>query len=339
MVAELILVPADSAALEPAKQTAQYVARGLSAIGIKVREQISLCSGRSELQKAVATALGRSNLVITLGGLSKEQGYLVKTVISQGLGLALAENAVCLEALQNYCRRTGEPYSLDDRAYALLPQGSVAFPGQYGKIPGCAISSAKQHIIMMPDAQTEAAAMLNKYVVPYLSGNESQTTVTRTLRTYGIKAEQVRAVLCELLDTANPAVTVDKEGNEVLVRVSAHASSGQQAASLCTPVLRQIVDRLGDSAYGLDVNSLESAVVGKLRKKQLDIAVAEAGVDGMLTRVITETDGGADILRYSTTVDQDNRKTEKLGVDPKMLKKQGGVSEQAVVAMAHGQAI
>ena len=334
MVTEIILVPRDPQATESAKQCAQYIARALASIGMKVREQISLCAGIAELQKAVSASLGRSNVVAILGGLEKDQGYLSKTVLSQGLRLPLEQDQRCLDAIKAYCRRTGEHFSLEDAALAQAPQGAVLFPGQYGKTPGYAISSAKQHILLLPDNQTELAAMFAKYLSPYLSGSQAETTVTRTVRTYGVAADQARLRIGSLMDTANPAVTVDRDGGEVLIRVSAHASTTQTAAAMCTPVLRAIAERMGDAAYGLDVDSLQSAVVGKLTSKQMDIAVAEAGTGGILTRVLAETTGGAEVLRYSVAVDDDDAKRERLKLSQKLLRKKGGVSEETAVAMA-----
>ena len=335
MIAELILVPANAdAALAPAKQCAQYVARSLATAGIKVREQITLCHSNKELQKATYTSLSRSNVVIVLGGLSKQQNYLSKVVIGSGLKLSLAENTACTDAIREYCKKTGEPFTKEDLNYAMLPQGSIAFPGQHGKIPGFAITSEKQNIILMPDSQTEAAAMMGKYIIPFLSGTQSQSTVTRTVRTYGVGTEQVRALLSGLMDTANPAVTVDKEDGEVLVRVSAHAVGNQQAAALCTPVLRDIVERLGDAAYGLDVDSLESALISKLTRKGLTIAVAEFGTDGTFSHVLSETQGGVKTLRHRVIAESNDEKSSKLGIDKKAISKKGSVSEWCAIAMA-----
>jgi len=336
LVTEIILMPANQQGVESAKQCAQYMARALSSIGMKVREQISLCGGRADLQKAVATALGRSNVVIVLGGLGPGQDYVTKNVLSQGLRLPLEQDGACLEAIRSYCRRTGEPFSLEDTPLSMVPKGAVVFPGQYGKTPGYVISSAKQHILMLPDNHAELAAMMPKYIAPYLNGSQAETTVTRTVRTYGIGEDAARSKLGELLDTANPTITVGTDEGEVLIRVSAHAPSAQKAAALCTPALRTIVDRIGDAAYGLDVDSLQSAVVGKLIAKELDIAVAESDTGGILTRVLAETTGGADVLRYAVSADDNAMKTEKLDVPAKLIKKKGSASEEVAVAMAAG---
>lgn len=332
MVAEIILVAPGSQG-EAARQNAGYVARSLSAIGYKVREQIAVCETVRQLQQAVAAALARSHVLVTLGGLGKAAGYMTKTTLTQGLGLSLEMNNEALSAIRSYCHRSGEPYSLEDNSLAQLPRGSVAFPGSHGKIPGCVISSSKQHIVMLPETAAEVIPMFNRYVSPYLGGTAT-TTVTRTVRTYGVREQSVRDTLASMLHSQNPVITVEREQNEVLVHVTSNAPTAQQAAALCTPVLRTVVDKMGDAAYGLDVDSLQSALIAKLAKKELDIAVAEAGTDGMLTRVLTETPGGQELLRFSVSADDSETKIEKLGLKKKLVKKRGPVSEQMAVAMA-----
>jgi SrtB family sortase len=333
LIGEIVLIP-EGMGLDAAKSSAQYIARGLVSIGMKVREHISVCPDSKQFQQAVAAALGRSNVLVVLGGMGPESSYMAKTVLSRGLGLPLEEHAEAIQGIREYCKRTGEHFDKElDSPLAMLPRGSAAFSGTHGKLPGCSISSSRQHIIILPEIPAEIPPMFNKYVSPYLGGAEN-ATVTRTLRTYGLKEEAVRELLGELLNTANPSVTLQKDANEVLVRVASYAATQQQAAALCTPMLRTLAERLGDHAYGLDVDSLQSAVVSKLERRGLDLAVAEAGAGGNLTRALTETPGGQDILRYSVAVDDAESKTEKLGVNKKALKKEGNISEYAAVACA-----
>ncbi|MCL2034914.1 MAG: SpoIID/LytB domain-containing protein [Oscillospiraceae bacterium] len=332
MIAEIVLIP-EGLGLDAAKASAQYVARGLSFIGLKVREHISVCPDSGQFQQAVKTALLRSNVLVTIGGMGLDSGFMAKTVLSQGLKLPLVENPEALLGIREFCRKTGNPFLKTDSALAMLPRGAAVFPGNYSKLPGCAISSAKQHIIMLPETQAEIAPMFNKSVTPYLGGKPS-VTITRMMRTYGVSESGVANQLIDLMDSSNPAVTLQRDGNEVLVRVAAHAETSQQAAALCTPVLQSIADRLGDSAYGLDVDSIQSAVVLKLRKKALDLAVAESGTSGMLGRMISETPGGYEFLRYATAPETLDAKIKQLGIPKKPLKKSGNVSEYAAVAAA-----
>lgn len=332
MVAEIILVSPSPSPDESARQSAQYIARGLGTLGYRVQEQISVCENVRQLGQAVQAGLGRSHALVILGGLGPRFEYMAKTVIAQGLRLPLETNSEALAAMREYCRRSGEQISPADEELARVPRGSVVFPGEYGKIPGFVISSANQHIILLPETPGETVPMFGRQVSPYLGGRAG-TAITRTVRTYGMGERRVKELLGSVATSSNPAVSIRSDRNEVVVEVTASAADAYQAAALCTPVLRTIVERLGDAAYGLDVDSLQAALVGKLGKKELDIAFAESGTDGLLARLFSETPGGQGLLRFSTVVDGDAAK-QQLGVPARALKKHGEVSEYTAVAMA-----
>jgi len=340
LVAELILAPELTGQAEDGganiKAGAWRVAQALSAVGVRVREQVSVCSGAPDFQKAMVSALKRSDVIVTLGGLSTESDGIAKAAVSKGLGLPFETNKACLQAIEIYCKRTGIPFLPEDAALAQLPKGSLPIPGKHGKIPGILISSKSQHIVMLPGSERESLSILTDAVLPHIQGRApvSEVSVTRTLRTYGMSEEDIRRQLSGLLGAANPTLSIQKEGNEVLVGVTGKGAGSEKAASVCTPTLRKAAQLLGDSAYGLDVESLQAAVVDKLKNKELGLAIAEAGSSGMLTRVLNETAGGSDVVRYSVFVDDNAAKHKQLGVSSRLLKKQGAVSEQAAVAVA-----
>jgi SrtB family sortase len=336
LIAEIILMPDSPDASESARVCAQSVARTLSGVGIKVREQIGLCAGRGDLQRGIAGALRRSNLVMILGGLSPESGGVARQVVAQGLSLSTELNRDLLDSIRDYCLKTGTPQEDTDEALAVIPRGSLFFPGRAGKTPGLIISSSRQHIIMLPAVEEEAAQLLKEDVLPWLANRPTAepATVTRTVRTWGISEEMVRKTIAGVMNSSNPSVTLQKEGAEILVRVSGQGAGAGEAAAACTPALQRIVDLLGDCAYGLDVDSLQDAVADKLLKKRLSVAIAESGSSGMLARVLNEAAGGSQVLRQSVLVDDDYEKKGILDIPGKLLKKRGGVCEEVAVAMA-----
>ena len=334
MICEIFLV-SDSSQLSALQECTIQAARALKANGLKLREPVSVCNTSESLAPAIATALARSNILVIIGGMGAESGYMAKRVVSEGLRMPLTDNMRCLSAIQGYCTRTGEVYTPEDAPLASLPKEARAFLPQYGKLPGCVISSSRQHIIMLPENIREILPMLQNDVIPYLTDAGVSGTDTHYVRAVGIKHERVEGLLADLTATSNPVVTVEADRNEVLVRVGAQGADQTAAAALCSSVLQTIVERLGDYAYGLDVDSIESAVIRKMRKKNLGLAVVEHGTDGMLTRMLTETEFGQEIVRYTTMADEPEAAAKKLGVPIKKLKKHGIISEYSAVAMAN----
>ena len=334
MIAEIILIstgtPADLQTGVP------HVARALGSIGVKLRESPTSCANRASFAAAVSAGLGRSNILVTIGGMGPQSGFIAKQVLAEGLGLPLEHCPAVAGAIAALLERSGGQAPPEDDALAALPQGAHPFVPAHGKLPGCAISSSKQHIIMLPENPAELPGMLSAQVLPYLSETGMSASGINFVRTYGISETKVCDLLADLTGATNPLIEILPEGPEVLIRVTAHAASAGQATALCTPVLRNIVERMGDNAYGLNVDSLETAVVQKLHKKDLDIAIAEAGTGGILARVFSEYENSDGLLRYAACPDNIDAKTEQLGIAAKMLKRKGNLSEYAAVALANG---
>ena len=64
-----------------------------------------------------------------------------------------------------------------------------------------------------------------------------------------------------------PHVAPYAKSGEVQVRVSAKAESADAAFALVDPMVRHIRNMLGDVVYGVDVGSLQAAVVALLREE------------------------------------------------------------------------
>lgn len=335
MTAEILLV-STPATLERDKETATKVARILVKNRIQVREQISVCTDRSSLQQSIATAIGRSELIVTIGGMGGAAGFLCKQVMSEGLRLPLVHNPKAHKGIQQYAQATRTPYYPEDVTFASLPQGSRPLLPRFGKQPGCIISATKQSVVMLPENAREASAMLSEQVLPTLPQTAAIGRSVHRIRTYGITEPQVRRMLVDLMGTTNPTITLHAEGEEMEIKVTAQAADQATATALTSPVLDTIVQRLGDYAYGLNVDSLEMALVQKMQRKNITLSVAEAGTTGTFASTLQQTNGGRPLVRYHLMAETNESKTRHLGIPSKMLRRQGDVSEYTAIAMAHG---
>jgi len=111
LLTEIIVVPDNPGALESVKLSAQHVAQDLSSAGSKLRTQTSVCFTKADLQKAVAAALTRSNMVLILGGLGKESGGIANKAVAQGLELPLEPDDACFAAIREFSTTAARPCS------------------------------------------------------------------------------------------------------------------------------------------------------------------------------------------------------------------------------------
>lgn len=71
-----------------------------------------------------------------------------------------------------------------------------------------------------------------------------------------------------------------------------------KAAQRCTAALQAVTERLGDCVYGIDVNSIEHAVMAKCAKKNIRLAFAESGSAGLAAKRFGNADKEGKLVAF-----------------------------------------
>jgi len=99
---------------------------------------------------------------------------------------------------------------------------------------------------------------------------------------------------------------------------------------------RVVRSQLGDSIFTIGDETLEEVLVKLLTAKKQTLAIAESCTGGLLANRITNVAGASAVLLAGYICYANEAKIDMLGVDPKLIKEQGAVSEQVARAMAEG---
>lgn len=333
MIAEIIGV---GRAADTMDSLSQIFAREVSLLGVDLHFQTDAGSDRMQLAQAMAQALRRSDIIITVGGLGLDSSDVTKDIICQGLSIPLDLHAESYQRIRNWYEVAGLPVPSGAQRASLVPRGGVVFPGEDGNAPGVAITAGDQCILMLPGAPDQLCPMFLSYVVPFLAKFAGATVVSRVARVFGVDERETVQRLYDLQNSRNPVMTLYSHKGEVLVRVTARANNRQQAANMCTPFLKEIVGRMGDYVYGIDVDSLESVVVTHLTQKGTQLATAESGTGGQLTQRLNLVPGAAGVFKFGISAHANRVKTQVLKVPERLIRKYGTVSERVAVQMACG---
>jgi nicotinamide-nucleotide amidase len=135
---------------------------------------------------------------------------------------------------------------------------------------------------------------------------------------------------------SNPTIAPYAKPVGVEVRVTAKAKSEEEAVMLIDPVIEKIRQRLGNVIYGVDVASMQEAVVNKLKEKKLTLATAESCTGGGLSEAITSIPGASEVFGCGVCTYSNDMKQKLLGVKEQTLAEHGAVSEQTAIEMAQG---
>jgi nicotinamide-nucleotide amidase len=148
---------------------------------------------------------------------------------------------------------------------------------------------------------------------------------------------RVAEVLADLYDSsANPTVAFLADVGEVKVRLTAKATTAQEAGRMLAPLVDEVRSRLGDVVFTTEDEPLEEVVLRLLRSKELTLACAESLTGGGVGARLTRPPGASSSFVGSAVVYTDRVKHEVLGVAHETLDGPGAVSERCAHEMAAG---
>ncbi|MCS6958952.1 MAG: competence/damage-inducible protein A [Pseudanabaenaceae cyanobacterium SKYGB_i_bin29] len=335
--AEVICIGTELLLGEITNTNAQYLAQQLAKLGICHYYQTVVGDNVTRIQKALAIAAGRSNLIITTGGLGPTADDLTTQTIAQFFDTPLEERAEVWADIQ--AKFAGREIPSSNRKQALLPRGATVLPNPTGTAPGM-IWEPKPGLVIMtfPGVPSELYPMWEETAVPWLQshGWVSDPLWSRVLLYWGIGESALAEQVSDLLQLSQPTVAPYANYGQARLRITTRAKDQETALAIIQPIEQEILRRTGQYCYGFDDDTLELVVGRHLRAQGQTLAVAESCTGGWLGKMITSVPGCSDyfvggVIAYSNQV-----KVEVLGVNKTDLEQHGAVSAVVAEQMAAG---
>ena len=336
MTCEFVFVGTELLLGDILNTNAQYLSKKLAALGFDVLFQTVVGDNPERLESVLKTALSRSDIVITTGGLGPTKDDLTKEICARFFGLELELHEESLKRIYEYFEAKNAPMPKSNEKQAWMPHGAVVFKNDNGTAPGCASEKNGKHIIILPGPPREMHLMFENGALPYLRRFSESVIVSHSVRTFGIGESLMAEKAGELLDMENPTVAPYAKSGEALLRVTAKAKNEEDAEKLISPVVEEIKNRLSSLVYGIDSASIEEAVVSLLKEKKLTLATAESCTGGLISKRITDIPGASEVFGCTIVSYSNEIKESLLGVKREHLQKYGAVSEAVAAEMALG---
>jgi nicotinamide-nucleotide amidase len=328
-----------------------WIGEQLALVGIDSHFQVKVGDNRARIVEVLEMALTHSDAVICCGGLGPTQDDLTRTALAEVMGVELETDEEMEEKIISMFAGRSRRMPANNLMQAQRPRGAEFIPQQPGTAPGliCPIpvdtsspapdvGTAEKVIYAVPGVPWEMQEMMEGTVLPDLQRRAGLNSVIRSrmLRTWGESesglAELLAERIYELDGAGNPTIAFLASGAEGLkVRITAKASSADDAESLLADEERRLRELLGPLVFGTDDDTMESVVLDMLRTRGLTLATAESLTGGMVGSRICDTAGASDVyvggvISYAAAV-----KHDLLAVPEGPV-----VSEEAARAMARG---
>jgi nicotinamide-nucleotide amidase len=337
MKAEIITIGTELLLGRHFDENSLILAEGLSRLGILLHYKSVVGDREEDLEEALRSALDRSQLILTTGGLGPTIDDLTRKVVSRVMKRRLVfREELVPEILKKASRGSARPPKSLERQ-ALFPSRSVIVPNPLGTAPGFLISEGGKIIVSLPGVPREMRRMFEETVGPYLSRSvkTAQTLLMRRLLTTGLAESAVDERLRDLFRPRKKAtlgLSARPTGVDVLVWV--RAGSADEGIRILDEVEDAVRERLGSVVYGVDQQTLEEIVGGLLQKSKLTLSVAESCTGGLLTHRLTNIPGSSTFFERGIVCYSNSSKSEWLGVPQEVLEKHGAVSAETARIMA-----
>lgn len=337
MNAEIIAVGSELLLGQITNTNARYISSQLAELGINVYYHTVVGDNADRLKDAIQLAESRADLIIFSGGLGPTKDDLTKETIAHHLQTQLVMDDEAMISIEAFFKRINRPMTENNKKQALVLENCQVLANHNGMAPGMFYSNLDKIYILLPGPPKEMEPMFQLEAKPLLAKwlNQGEVIVSHVLRFYGIGEAELETKIHDLLDVqSNPTIAPLASDGEVMLRITAKASTDQEAKALISQTEQLLMDRVGTYLYGYNDDSLASRTVEVLQEKNWTISAAESLTAGLFQSELAAIPGASAVLIGGMVTYSTESKITQLGIPQEIIEKHGVVSEECAVAMA-----
>lgn len=316
---------------------AQYLSQRLADLGIDIFYHVAVGDNMKRLIETIETSLGRSDLIITSGGLGPTVDDITKEGVSKALGLNLLRDEESIKKIEKMFKAMGRPMTENNIKQGYIPEGAIIIENDNGTAPGVIIEKDGKTVIMLPGPPKELYPMFEDKVLPYLKNKVHSTIRSRMLRVIGIGESAAEDMLKEIFKSqTNPTIAPYAKDGEVHLRITAKTDTADEAVQLIAQMEQKVKSILGENIYGYNEESLEEVVLKLLQERKMTLSLAESCTGGLIANRLTDVPGASESFICGITSYSNESKINILGVKEDTIRNYGAVSSQTAEEMAVG---
>jgi nicotinamide-nucleotide amidase len=315
-----------------------WIGEQLAAAGIDTYEHRKVGDNLARMVNALRDLLRDADAVIVCGGLGPTPDDVTREAVADVMGVALERRDDLVEQIAAMFGMRGRDMPANNLRQADIPVGADAIPNPIGTAPGIRAEAPgpdgeKRAVYAVPGVPYEMQQMVSDHVLPDLleRSGERAVIVSRSLKTWGASESGLAEMIADRVDAQqNPTIAFLARGIEGLyVRLTAKAATEAEARRLIEEEERELRAILGDLVFGVDDETMEHAVIERLRARGWTLGVAESLTGGLVGARLADPPGASDVYRGSIVSYASDVKRSVLGVTAEHV-----VSEECAKQMA-----
>lgn len=290
-VAEIVTIGTELLLGEIQDTNSRFIARTLRDIGIDLYRLTTVGDNVQRITFTLTEALMRADVVITTGGLGPTVDDPTRQAVADVFNVPLVYREDLWEQILDRFRFYQRTPTENNRRQAYIPANAIAIPNKVGTAPAFAIELGVKTIISLPGVPREMEYLMNNYVVAYLKERyhlKDEIILPWVIHTVSKGESSIDEIIGEMEKLSNPTVGLLAHPGQTDVRVTAKASSAEEAQKMMAPVLAEIRQKLKEFIYGENEDTIQSVVASKLLDHNKRITVIETGTDAIVFKALAE---------------------------------------------------
>lgn len=315
------------------------ITEALERFGFQVVEKAVVGDDEVRIADILGRLAARARLVVVTGGLGPTRDDCTRAAVARAFGLGLSIEESVVDDIRAKFASFGRVMPEVNRRQGEVLAGASLLANRRGTAPGQCLDVGDATIFLLPGVPREVSGMLREHLEPWLRRNGVSTdgdVVRHTLRVACLPESTVEERLAPFYQQfgREPLGILARPGDVRLVLRL--AGDARERLDAMLDLLRRSI---GDAIYTEDgEQSLAEVVLGRLRRSEATLAVAESCTGGMLSEWLTRVPGSSQAFLGGAVSYANALKIGVLGVPEALIEGDGAVSESVARAMAIGAA-
>lgn len=342
MYAEIIAI--GSELLTPFRQDTNslFLTERLNQLGVEVRLKGVVGDRREDLVSVARGAIGRSNIVIFMGGLGPTEDDLTRESVAEALGVELKRDPDWIAELYRRFAARRIKVSPNNEKQADLLAGATLLPNPNGTAPGQWLATehegSPRYIMLLPGPPHELKPLFDAQCMERLRAVVPQQFIATLQLKLALVGESEADARAAPIYKQYPDVetTILASAGEVQLHFRKRAPTLKEGEQRVAEVADAVEDEFGEQVFTRGEESLEQIVGYWCQLRSATLAVAESCTGGLIAERLTNVSGSSRYFLGGAVVYANEMKTAFAGVAPEVIAKHGAVSAEVAKALAEG---
>lgn len=339
MKAEIIAVGSELLTPDRVDTNSLFLTERLNRLGIEILRKSIVGDVQQQVHDAFREALGRVELVISIGGLGPTEDDLTRETVAGLLGRKLIRNDSILQEIEARFRRSGRNMPEVNIRQAMIPEGATILPNPKGTAPGLWMEISGHIIILLPGPPSELQAMFTEEAEPRLARLKNPLRLFhRELRVAGMGESDLEQRILPIYKRHEKEVhtTILASPGEIQIHLRAWSADAGATEQLLQQMIEGFQLALGENIFTLTGETLDEVVAREFQINRSTVAVAESCTGGLIAERLTSVAGSSSYFLGGVVCYSNELKAAWANVPMQLIAAKGAVSAEVATALAEG---